>query len=86
MGQALATQDRLRAQSLDTGARGGGNKARRRAAALPFKSRGDGHRQGLTRHNRTKSRAQQRLLFARYGDAAKKWTSRGRYTQLPERV
>jgi hypothetical protein len=44
-----------------------------------------GHARGLSRTNRTVSRAQQRLLFARYGDAAKAFTSRGRYRRLVER-
>ena len=43
-------------------------------------------RAGLSREGRTLSRAQQRLLFSRYGDAARAFTSTGRYGRLPERV
>jgi hypothetical protein len=40
---------------------------------------------GLSPTGKTVSRAQQRLLFARFGKAAKKYTTRGRYKRLPER-
>jgi hypothetical protein len=32
------------------------------------------------------SRAQTRLLFARYGPSARQFTTRGAYARLPERV
>lgn len=82
IGQAMATQQRLAAQTRDTTRRGKGSKAARRAA----RSTGGGsHKRGLSRRNRTVSRAQQRYLFARYGARARQWTSRGRYARLPER-
>jgi len=41
---------------------------------------------GLSSSGKALSRAQTRLLFARYGPAARQFTSRGRYATLPERV
>lgn len=82
-GQAMAHRQRLMTQHRDTAPRGKGSKAARRAARIGTAR--DGHRRGLSRRNKTVSRAQQRLLFARYGARAREWTARGRYARLPER-
>jgi len=55
--------------------------ARRPAARPSTRRRGS----GLSRSGKTVSKAQQRMMFARYGDAARKFTTRGRYRRLPER-
>jgi len=44
-----------------------------------------GRGSGLSRTGLTLSKAQQRLLFARFGDAAERFTTKGRYSRLPER-
>ena len=52
------------------------------AVGTPSSKRGS----GLSSSGKALSRAQTRLLFARYGPAARQFTSRGRYATLPERV
>jgi hypothetical protein len=43
------------------------------------------NRRGLSR-GKTKSRVQQRFLFWKLGGVARKYTTKGRYRHLPERV
>jgi hypothetical protein len=51
------------------------------AKATPKRRRGT----GLSPSGKTVSRRQQRYLFARFGAAARKYTTKGRYAHLPER-
>jgi hypothetical protein len=86
--QAFAHKERLSSQHRDLSQRGKGSRARRRVlASTPGANAGSGHVRGLSRFDRTKSKAQQRLLFARgyaYAHAAAK---RGAgYKALPDRV
>jgi hypothetical protein len=78
---------RLSAQTRDTTRRGSGNKARRRAVAARAASASSSHVRGLSRSNAVKSKAQQRLLYARgytYAHSAAK--RGGAYKALPDRV
>jgi hypothetical protein len=90
--QLSAHARRLSAQSRDLGARGKGSRAQRRLASgrsqtAPAVPRSDGHVRGLSRGNRVKSRAQQRLLFARHEAYAHAAAKRGAaYQALPDHV